>query len=323
MPRKRDGVVPFGDGVWSGEQPGGHGLTSRPAMSPARRPFTRRDQVTQLVGASEADAEVGFMARLMALCSLPRTNPGTRHQYTRVNGPYTLIMSTTGEYKLPFGNLPRLLLAWVCTEAVRTQSRVLMLGDSLSAFMRTLGVVDTGGHTQTRLRNQMNRLFHSSVELTYKHESGSHFVASRVVDQGDFWWDPKRPDDRTLWENTIELGEKFFQEIITHPVPLDMHTLKALKRSPLGLDLYFWLTYRTFRLKSPLRLPWPMLYQQFGADPSKANNPVTVRNFRMDCLRELAKIKTAWPGMQYRTGRGVLILLPSLPCIPPRHQFTD
>ena len=69
----------------------------------------------QLVEAREADADLGFMARLMALCSLPRTNPGNQHQYKRVNGPYKLILSRTGEYKLP-----RLLLAWVTTEAVRT-----------------------------------------------------------------------------------------------------------------------------------------------------------------------------------------------------------
>ena len=40
---------------------------------PARHHFTRFDQVDQLVGASEADAELAFMHRLMALCSLPRT----------------------------------------------------------------------------------------------------------------------------------------------------------------------------------------------------------------------------------------------------------
>ena len=50
-------------------------------------------------------------ARLLTLCSLPRTNPGDRLQYKRVNGPYTLIMTATGEYKLPFGPLPRLLMA--------------------------------------------------------------------------------------------------------------------------------------------------------------------------------------------------------------------
>ena len=85
--------------------------------------FTRFDQVDLLVRASEAAPDTGFMARLMMLCSLPRTNPGRQLQYKRVNGPYTLIMSAVGQTGLPFGNLPRLLLAWVCTEAVRTPPR--------------------------------------------------------------------------------------------------------------------------------------------------------------------------------------------------------
>ena len=88
--------------------------------------------------ASEADPDLGFMARLMALCSLPRTNPGNRYRYAPQR-PLHLYMSATGLNKLPFGNLPRLLLAWVCTEAVRTQSRELVLGRSLSKFMRTSG----------------------------------------------------------------------------------------------------------------------------------------------------------------------------------------
>ena len=100
--------------------------------------FTQADQVNQLVSASEADPDLGFMARLMALCSLPRTNPGDRIRYKRVNGPYTLYMTAGGGGKLPYGNLPRLLLAWLSTEAVRTQSRELVLGKSLSDFMRTL-----------------------------------------------------------------------------------------------------------------------------------------------------------------------------------------
>ena len=70
------------------------------------------DQVNQLVGASEADPETGFMARMLVLCSLPRTNPGNQHQYKRVNGPYRLYMQAGPETKLPFGNFPRLLLAW-------------------------------------------------------------------------------------------------------------------------------------------------------------------------------------------------------------------
>ena len=111
------------------------------------------------------------MARLMALCSLPRTNPGNRLQYKRTNGPYTLYMNAVGDNKLPFGNLPRLLLAWVSTEAVRTQSRELILGSSLSEFMRKLGMQDDSGSPRgdrTRLRNQMDRLFSATVSLIYK-----------------------------------------------------------------------------------------------------------------------------------------------------------
>ena len=78
MPRTRDGFVPLGDVSQAVALPGDRALSHRADASPARRPFTRLDQVAQLVQASEADPEVGFMARLLALCSLPRTNPGNR-----------------------------------------------------------------------------------------------------------------------------------------------------------------------------------------------------------------------------------------------------
>ena len=83
----------------------------REASPPALGHFTRFDQVDQLAWASEEDADLGFMARLMALCSLPRTNPGNRLQYKRVNGPYKLVMIAGADNNLPYGNLPRLLMA--------------------------------------------------------------------------------------------------------------------------------------------------------------------------------------------------------------------
>ena len=96
-----------------------------------------------------------------------------------------------------------------------------------------------------------------------------------------------------------------------------MNILKNLKRSPLGLDLYLWLTYRTFGLTRPLRLTWPLLYRQFGADPARAGARRTVDSFRTKCLRELQKIQSAWPDLHYRTVKGGLVLLPSPPRIPP------
>ena len=194
MVRKRDGLVPIGE-VFS--DLGGPVKEIRDASPQAVHHFTQVDQVNQLVEASEADPDMGFMARLMALCSLPRTNPGDRLQYKRQNGPYKLIMIAGGDNKLPYGNMPRLLLAWVCTEAVRTQSRELVLGASLSEFMRKLDVLssDSGGTTgvRTRLRNQMDRLFSAQVELIYEDEHGKQFTASRIADRGSFGGTPSAP----------------------------------------------------------------------------------------------------------------------------------
>ena len=147
MARKRNGLVPIGEVF--GNLAGPVKAIREAAAPQAVHHYTVADQVDQLVSASEADPDLGFMARLMALCSLPRTNPGNRFQYKRVNGPYTLIMYSSGETKLPYGNFPRLLLAWVSTEAVRTQNRVLVLGPSLAKFMRELGVYSSGGGTYT------------------------------------------------------------------------------------------------------------------------------------------------------------------------------
>ena len=314
MQRKQGGLVPIGEAL--ADLPGPV-QAIRKTPPPAQRAFTRFDQVNQLVRASEADPDLGFMGRTMALCSLPRSNPGNRLQYKRVNGPFTLYMNAVGDNKLPYGNLPRLLLAWVCTEAVRTQSRELVLGRSLSEFMRTLDIYSNSGRVHTRLRNQMKRLFGCTVTMVYEEPGGFVRVSSLVADKHEFWWNERKPDEPTLWESKIELGEKFFNEIIHHPVPIDMNTLTALKRSPLGLDLYLWLVYRTFSLRAPQRLAWQQLYGQFGAHPDKAKDKATVQNFRRKVLRELKKIKTAWLGLNYTTAKGVLILSPSKPAIAP------
>ena len=317
MQRQRGELVPVAEVI--ADLPGPV-QALRKTPPPARRGFTLADQVNQLVGASEADPDLGFMARMMALCSLPRTNPGDRLQYKRVNGPFKLIMIAGGDNRLPYGNLPRLLLAWVCTEAVRTQNRELVLGRSLAEFMRMLGIYhNSGGRggVQTRLRNQMRRLFNASVQLIYEDGRREASASSFVADRTEFWWNERKPDERVLWESKIELGEAFFNEIIRHPVPLDMNTLTALKRSTLGLDLYLWLTYRTFALTRPVRITWRQVYRQFGVDPAKANNRVTVRNFQRKVSRELKKIKIAWPDLSYATAPGVLILLPSTPAIAP------
>ena len=98
MQRKQDDLVPIGDAL-SGLN--GPEKAIRDATPQAAHHFTLADQVNALVGASESDPDLGFMARLVVLCSLPRTNPGNRLQYKRANGPYSLIMTAVGKTKLP------------------------------------------------------------------------------------------------------------------------------------------------------------------------------------------------------------------------------
>ena len=322
MEQKRGGLVPIGKVAvrLPGIEGRGRAMSAR-----ARHHFTTLRQVTQLIEASEAEPDLGFMARLMALCSLPRTNPRDRKEYVRRNGPYVLYMTASSGQRLPFGTLPRLLLAWVCSEAVRTQRRELVLGRSLYEFMHKLGLDDQGGGergNRVRLKNQMERLFSCSVSLVYADGGHKVQVHSFIADRAEYWWDVKRPAAPVLWDSTIELGEKFFNEIIAHPIPLDLHILRSMKRSPLGLDLYFWLTYRTFALKTPLTLSWRQIYRQFGADPAKASDRgFSVSRFRAACLRELKKINRAWPGLHYHTVTGGLVLSPSAPRIPPAQLY--
>ena len=80
--------------------------------------------------------------------------------------------------------------------------------------------------------------------------------------------------------------------------------------------------YRTFALTRPLRLSWRQVYRQFGVNPAKANDKNTVQMFRRNILRELKKIKLVWPELNYRTGKGVLIIYPSPPKIPPTEQLS-
>ena len=208
---------------------------------------TLPDQLAGLAMARDADPDLGFPGRMRALCSLPRVNPGKSSHFIRRNGPLSLTMTAGNPAKLPYENLPRLLWAWVCTEAVR--------------------------------------------------------LAGVIADKTVCWWDYDQPDTDSLFPSEIRLSEPFFRSIPRQPVPVDLNCLHALRRSTLGLDLYLWLTYRTFTLRKDLPWTWKQVYVQLGSHPDKHGDKVTVQAFRKKCLRELKKIKLAWPELDYTTER--------------------
>ncbi len=60
--------------------------------------------------------------------------------------------------------------------------------------------------------------------MIYEDEHGKQFITSQIAARGEFWWNPKRPHEPSLWESKIYLGEAFFNETISHPVPIDMNS---------------------------------------------------------------------------------------------------
>ncbi|MBU0607972.1 MAG: pirin [Verrucomicrobia bacterium] len=263
---------------------------------------------------AEHAGAMAYFARILVMATMPHSRPKTS-QFQRTNGKFTMTMMAPDAVGLPFGSIPRLVLAWLSTEAVRTRSRQVELGRSLSEFMRQLDLAPTGGQRGdiTRLRNQMKRLFATAISCSYADDDGGYDARRNfpIADQIKLWWDPRRPNDRTLWESTITLGERFYQEIIEHPVPLDMRALKALKQSPLALDIYAWLTYRMYSLDQPVVIPWAALEAQFGASYGHT------RKFRYEFLRRLQDVLVVYrrPRVKEVPGQG-LQLSPSLTSVP-------
>jgi hypothetical protein len=273
--------------------------------------YTQHGQVLQLYDIRNEAHELGFIARLLTLATMPHSNPGDADNYTRINGDYKLVMRRGEDTKLPYGSYPRLLFAWICTEVVQEKATVLVLGDSLSHFMRQLGLIPTGGRWGTipNLREQMKRLFNARISVSLvNRDKRAFFDISKAY---DLWWDHSQPEQRSLWKSTMTLSEEFYKEIIEHPIPINMKILRALKRSPLGLDLYLFLTYRVSYLKKPAAISLKALHQQFGAEYKD------IKNFKKKVQRELLKIKVAWPQLDYELIPGRIVLNPSRPSIPP------
>ncbi len=253
---------------------------------------------------------LSYMARSMVMATLPHRKVDG-NEFVRKNGDFTLSLMAPSHIGLPYGSIPRLLVAWVTTETVRTKERELVLGETLSEFMRALDLVPTGGRwgTITRLKDQMARLFSSSVTCSYADGRRFALQSVKVVDKAALWWDPKTPEQSTLWQSVIVLGEHFFNEIMESPVAVDMRALKVLKQSPMALDIYTFLTYRMSYLRKSTVIPWESLQNQLGSDYAKT--PEGLRNFKKKFLRQLAMVRVVYPDVNISPSDNGLLLKPS------------
>ena len=263
---------------------------------------------------------LGFMARSLVQATLPHTQVDG-NEFRRTNGAFTLTMLAPSNVGLPYGNIPRIVLAWLTTEAVKTRSRDIVLGETLSQFMRELDMVPTGGRwgSITRLREQMVRLFSCFVSCTYTGENHSGLRNIMIADEAALWWDPQNPAQAALWESTVRLSERFYTEITENPIPIDLRALRALRRSPLALDVYCWLTHRFGYLKNQTQIPWAALQAQFGAGYSFEGQGA--RDFKRAFLRVLKAVQIVYPQANVEDGGTFLILKPSQTSVKKLFSF--
>ncbi len=268
---------------------------------------------------------------LTVQATLPHSDPGPIPVWHRRNDYLGLTLSIRPGFRTdpqsgepvclgyPYGSIPRLLLFWMCSEAIRTRSRWLRLGRSLTGFMRDVGLSPrTGGGKRgdaARLRNQMERLLRASISIERVERgfgSGVRWLDMAVAPAGELWWDSCRGNDDVLFESWVELGERFHGALTERPVPVDRRALRALKGSPFALDVYAWVVYQSFVTTSRRRVGWRHLQQQFGSSYA------SVKDFKKKCQLALAKVAALYgeARMPLRVVSGGVELVPGRQLIP-------
>jgi hypothetical protein len=294
---------------------------------------------------AKSAGSLGFMARALVAATMPYKDPKT-DVFKRVNGNFQLRIVAGYEGGIPFGIYPRLLMSWVSTEAVRKQSPVIELGDSLGMFLRD--VMDlrsmSGGArgTATRVNEQMKRLFGSLISAQFDSQvegNKREFTLRNVLIAEELrlrddaltsqnnlptiksgqpgvpestLWTPQAREEAGQWQSQVRLTERFFQEIVNNPVPIDLRAYKALRGSPLAMDIYTWLTYRmsyTHRKSRPIR--WEMLMMQFGSGFNTNNMEQAGRDFKKAFIKALKPVLTVYPEANLEITNEGLVLLPS------------
>lgn len=298
-----------------------------------RIPDWVRDAINEHIGQDIEDAKqagaLGFMARALVMATMPYKDPKS-DSFVRKNGDFTLRILAGYEGGIPYGVYPRLLMSWVATEAVRKQSPIIELGDSLTMFLReVMELRRSGGSrgTHTRVAEQMKRLFGSLITAKYSGnlaDSKPAFSLQNVLiadrldldlqqwgenDETAALWHPQPQTEAGQWRSQVKLSDNFYNECIERPVPIDLRAYKALRGSPLAMDVYTWLTYRMSYTERETRpIPWASLMLQFG---SNFTTDQAVRDFKKAFLKALKAVVIVYPQAQVDVRDNGLVLIPS------------
>ena len=266
---------------WRLEQHGQQALLLEAPTKTARRLI----EIATGVLADESDDRV-FTHPVLCLTILPHRARPEREIWKRVNGPYTLMVQPTADhdgtyYGVPHGSKARLILLYLQTEAVKTNSRVIELGTSMRRWLRSMGVTITGPNYQ-EVRRQAQKIERALVSFTFTSE-GTTVSWQDTIIRGSF----ERPCSDEV--RTVELSESFFKSITERPVPVCEAAIRLLGERCMALDLYLWLAYRLHSLQRPTVVSWASLHSQFGAATR------LLKHFKPHFAREIEAALAAYP----------------------------
>lgn len=259
---------------------------------------------------SAADPQtIAYIPRMMATTSMPSKRLET-NEFVRKNGIYRLTMLAPSHTGLPYGTYPRLILLWLTTQAKITRSKEITIGSSVNAFMKSLGKTSTGGTngSLTSLREQCKRLFSTSIAWECESDVGWSIENLKFVKEAAILWEPRRT---TNWTSKIILDSDFFAEISSHSIPVDLRVVMACSHYPLALDIYFWLTFRFYRLRRPAIVSWIQVSEQFGSIYKCQTH------FRTSFCAALARVCLYYTDANVATTKSGVLLFPSRTHISP------
>lgn len=232
-----------------------------PTIGITNRKVKKLDAIVQ---ARDPDSrrQCAFSARPFVLCGIPIRRP-LKHtlEYSRQNGKFRLRVIGHPDYGLPFGQ-DRLLLIWIASMATWHKDRVIRFR-SAATILDTFKLPKDGRYYK-RLIAGFERIFYSTFYFASDEQDVEAVVITgtsfRFVKDLRLWYcstnDTHRISDGTPRENLIVLSEEFWREIQEHPIPVDLNIVRALADSPGSLDLYVWLTWRSWTAKTRTVVPF-------------------------------------------------------------------
>lgn len=219
---------------------------------------------------------------------------------------------------VPYGPMPRLVMTYLNTQALRSKSREIDVGDSASQFLRALGKSNTGGKTgsYTAMKNQLTALSACSITLGFATANTAITYDGKPISKFEAWIGHDEEGQRALWPGQIVLSHEYYATLIEHSVPLDLRAMNVLAKSALAMDIYAMLADRLHRIKGrPITLHWKSLWEQFGQEYT---GPTAVKNFKKKFLSALKSVMAVYPTAKVKQVPGGIMLHSSPPPVPYR-----